>query len=1019
MRFVFGEVQYALQSLKLLDVYLQLVRPKIPDKVEKYVPLGVVGWYLLTVFYLVVIPLFLPEVNWHIRSFFWDLPSFIRPLINTVIVISWLLPAGAVVPFYLWRKRREKNQDEVQKSFLEERKTVILKPRGDDKNQWRNTYEQFWGNIHRNFAAGEKDVLEQNLPFASFEVLRFGPWLTKNSRPDYFLSITAPVKMLSSILTQLQSIHNDMIIDYPDDDLISNLQNEENSQIYYEDYTVSGEVTRLLATDTATDRFRMLSTVMREIPTGIYSAGVQLLVRDALNLYSALDKRVQDLLIDPETQKRKSLSDNEKMMVKDLENKKKYAQQSLTYDIVIRLFAVGSDTDAVKKMVSDMSEWLDALRGDNTFEKIAEGDDFVAVAERRYPSKMRGMNSVSPAELKNIWHIPDVQDGIPLLLRAGFRMIPPPQNTIIREGEKARPIGYYPTTNGEKLTIGLRQTGRNPDIFYHTYIVGPTGVGKSVCLQNMIVADMNCIHEPTGKPYSVIVLEPHDDLTTDVLKRVPDHREKDIILIDPLDRWPIGMNLMETSGNLEDVEADAYTVLSIFAKAMGSAWDQAVRMQRMMGNAVQAIMRVLPRRGETPTVLHLQAFLSNSNYRKYVVDGLTADDGILMNEWSNFLAKSDNEQSNILDPAITRINRFLNNQILRRVISQPKNSLNFSQLMDNGTILLAKMNTRMGDDNRSLVGGMIVSQVFKAAMSRGNRDITLRQPTGFFIDEFQTMVAGTGKEIEAILAEARKMRLGLTMANQFFNQLPSDVQNAVANNTGTKIIFRCEPQDARLFEPIFQGKLSTSDFIGLQRYMAHLRIMSKENPEIVTVYTFPPPPIPDEKKIQKNNRDLYADTARKMGITLLDDLGGDFNSDKKLLGYMMRFDLDAHSDPKLHTSLVKILTNVSDRVFADYQKLRKTWCEIQRDLLLRDPGYIPQKRERVEHLSRLRVGLPTYETDALLGRLNQQIQRITEENEEKDAAGVDADYFELGGGSRSSSKKKTKKNEVDLDVFNL
>ncbi len=132
----------------------------------------------------------------------------------------------------------------------------------------------------------------------------------------------------------------------------------------------------------------------------------------------------------------------------------------------------------------------------------------------------------------------------------------------------------------------------------------------------------------------------------------------------------------------------------------------------------------------------------------------------------------------------------------------------------------------------------------------------------------------------------------------------------------------------------------------------------------------------------------------------------------------MYHDLAAHENPQLHTSLVKILINIDDHTFSEYQKLRKEWCEIQRQLLIEDPSYIPSRRERVEHLSRLKVGLPTYETDALLGRLNQQIQRISEADKEGDSLGIDAEFFEMGGGSKKNTSKKKKKGDgLDDDLF--
>jgi hypothetical protein len=474
--------------------------------------------------------------------------------------------------------------------------------------------------------------------------------------------------------------------------------------------------------------------------------------------------------------------------------------------------------------------------------------------------------------------------------------------------------------------------------------------------------------------------------------------------------------MMETSGKPEHVDSDAMNVISAFRKASGSVWDQAVRMQRMMVNTVNTIMRVLPRRGIMPTVMHLQAFMTNSVYREDVIEGLTADDGNLLNTWMAFAAKSESQQNGEFESSINRIDKFLNNPIMRRIIAQPYLSLDFKELMDGGAIVLCKMNQKMGSENKSLLGALLVNFIFKTAMARGNLDISKRHPTGFYIDEFQTFVGGTGDELKAILAEARKMRLGLTMANQFFNQLPKDIQDAVANNTGTKIVFRTEPQDASMFEKLFLGQLSMEDFVGLNRYMAHCRLMAKSNIETVNTFTYPEPPIPKESDVKSNNRNLHQDTANRMGISLKAVVGQPKNA-KEILGHVMRLAPTPAVSTAISTEIVRFLTSLSDEQFAEFQKIRKEWAYVQRELLLASPGYIPDKRKRLEQLSRLRVGVPSWEIDALIARLYQSIQGMVKAKDDQDVEMEDDFFDDLMPSKGGSAKQKQKSSKKDTESF--
>jgi late competence protein required for DNA uptake (superfamily II DNA/RNA helicase) len=68
------------------------------------------------------------------------------------------------------------------------------------------------------------------------------------------------------------------------------------------------------------------------------------------------------------------------------------------------------------------------------------------------------------------------------------------------------------------------------------YIIGVNGTGKSTLIANLI-------HQDMVQGLGVCLLDPHGDLTLDVLGRVPEERLADVILLDLLDsRYPFGLN---------------------------------------------------------------------------------------------------------------------------------------------------------------------------------------------------------------------------------------------------------------------------------------------------------------------------------------------------------------------------------------------------------------------------------------------------------------------------------------------
>jgi type IV secretory pathway TraG/TraD family ATPase VirD4 len=73
--------------------------------------------------------------------------------------------------------------------------------------------------------------------------------------------------------------------------------------------------------------------------------------------------------------------------------------------------------------------------------------------------------------------------------------------------------------------------------------------------------------------------------------------------------------------------------------------------------------------------------------------------------------------------------------------------------------------------NSQLVGRMVAMQIKLAALKRSKLDAKDRKNYFLYIDEFQNYVS---KSIESILSEARKYKLGLTIAHQYIDQLKQE-----------------------------------------------------------------------------------------------------------------------------------------------------------------------------------------------------------------------------------------------------
>jgi len=79
----------------------------------------------------------------------------------------------------------------------------------------------------------------------------------------------------------------------------------------------------------------------------------------------------------------------------------------------------------------------------------------------------------------------------------------------------------------------------------HMYVIGKTGTGKSTYLKNMIVQD---IQDGKGCCY----IDPHGDMTEDLLKFIPENRIQDVVYLNPADlNHCIGLNILEIHPDLK------------------------------------------------------------------------------------------------------------------------------------------------------------------------------------------------------------------------------------------------------------------------------------------------------------------------------------------------------------------------------------------------------------------------------------------------------------------------------------
>src|SRR5581483_9349056 len=321
----------------------------------------------------------------------------------------------------------------------------------------------------------------------------------------------------------------------------------------------------------------------------------------------------------------------------------------------------------------------------------------------------------------------------------------------------------------------------------HMHVIGATGTGKSTLLLNLIRQDMQ-----NGN--GVGVIDPHGDLIDRILEHVPENRFDDVMLFDPAaTNYPIGFNILSAHSEIEK-NILASDLGAVFRRLSTSWGDQ---MTSVLGNAILAFLES----SQGGTLLDLRRFLIEPEFRTTFLK--TVQDPEVIYFWQNeFPILSGKPQASIL----TRLDTFLRPKIIRNIVSQKENRINFDEILNQGKIVLVKLSQGLiGEENSYLLGAFIVSKVHQVVMGRQELGEKDRRDFYLYIDEFQNFITPS---MAAVLSGARKYHLGLILSHQDLEQLwkrDSEVANSVISNPGTRVCFRLGDFDARKLEQGFSS----------------------------------------------------------------------------------------------------------------------------------------------------------------------------------------------------------------------
>lgn len=367
--------------------------------------------------------------------------------------------------------------------------------------------------------------------------------------------------------------------------------------------------------------------------------------------------------------------------------------------------------------------------------------------------------------------------------------------TLLRLGE----VRY----RGRSQVFGIHQADR----LRHMYVIGKTGVGKSTLLLNLVAQDL-------AANRGVVLLDPHGSLADAALALVPRRRAHEVLLFDPADESAaLSFNLFRAGRQLRTGrELLVSQLIAVFQKHWSSFWGP--RLEHILRNGLLAVAH-----HPAATLLLLYRFLTDDELRKRILN--YCPDPVVRHYWQvEFNGYAKGFKAEALSPVLNKLGALLASPTMRRLFAQERSRVDLGTLIDNRGILIGRLAAgQIGEDNAHLLGALLFSLLFLAATERARAD----PPVFIYADEFQHFVTGS---IGAILSEARKYGVALTLAHQYLAQLPEWLLASVLGNVGSKLIFRVGAEDAERLQLECLPEYGAQQLMVTGRYSAIAKLLA-------------------------------------------------------------------------------------------------------------------------------------------------------------------------------------------------
>lgn len=387
-------------------------------------------------------------------------------------------------------------------------------------------------------------------------------------------------------------------------------------------------------------------------------------------------------------------------------------------------------------------------------------------------------------------------------------------------------------------TAGRPVALKRADTRLHAWLIGPTGSGKSTLMAHHVL-------DAAARGDGAVFLDPKGDAIDEVLRRLPEERAGDVIVLDPVAErdHPVGLNLLQKAPGL-DAAAVTEAVMGVLRDLYARNW--GARTDDTLYNGVFTAAAV-----DGTTLAELPRLFASVDFRRPFVSVI--GDPFVRDFWRWFDALPGGERGAILAPVLNKLRPLLRPD-LAPIVGQRRSTVDLARVLAERRLLFVRL-PRDG----ALFGSLLVARLWQAAQRRTAVPEARRPDVLLAIDEVHSFLR-TGADLGELLAMARGLRLSLCVASQHLEQCPPALRAALLANARTRVVFQADETDASVLARGFRPYLDAEDLTGLGRYEVAVRMAldgTVSPPFTGRTPPLPPPLRHSSEKLRAGSRARY------------------------------------------------------------------------------------------------------------------------------------------------------------------